>query len=180
MTNLISYISVIILSLKAITPDISKNENVYKEKLLSNILFVVRHNKSPNYVVYQANLATNKMLNHKKPVDVFWFMKTKGETTEELTMIEWKLAFGFKLDVIKKGEAYKIKLNAIKEKAIIVKKNSKGIYICSMLINDKIMKLKDVFFNYETTFAFPSVKYVEFRGIDSVTGKLISERLFPD
>lgn len=41
-------------------------------------------------------------------------------------------------------------------------------------------KLKDVFFNYETTFAFPSVKYLDFRGIDIATGKNIKERFFPD
>ncbi|MEN8120644.1 MAG: DUF4833 domain-containing protein [Bacteroidota bacterium] len=183
MVNFISFISVIFLSLKTIIPDISdntNNENSIKERLLSNILFVVRHNKSPNYVVYKANIATDKKLNNKKPVDVFWFMKTKGETTEELTIIEWKLAFGFKLDVIKKSEEYKIKLNAIKEKRIIVKKNSKGVFICSMLINGKMAKLRDVFINYETTFSFPTVKYLDFRGIDIITGKFITERYFPD
>ena len=183
MVNFISYISVILLSLKTIIPDISNNvnnESSIKERLLSNILFVVRHNKSPNYVVYQANIVADKKLNYKKPVDVFWFMKTKGETTEELTIIEWKLAYGFKLDVIKKSEEYIIKLNAIKEKRINVKKNSNGVFICSMLINGKMAKLGDVFINYETTFSFPSVQYLDFRGFDILTGKYVTERYFPD
>lgn len=183
MVNFISYISVIILSFKLILPNVSNNvnsSNSVKERLLSNILFVVRHNKSPNYVVYKANLVADKKLNHKKPIDVFWLMKTKGETTEELTIIEWKFAFGFKLDEIKKSEEYKIKLNAIEEKEIIVKKNSDGIFMCSMLINGKMAKLKDVFIKYETIFSFPIVKYLDFRGTDITTGKYITERFFPD
>jgi len=82
MINFISYISVIILSFNSILPNAANNGNggiSIKEKLMSNILFVVRHNKSPNYVVYQANLMVDKKLNHEKPVDVFWLMKTKGE-----------------------------------------------------------------------------------------------------
>ncbi len=180
MINFVSFISVVILSFQTIAPNISNKENSIKDRILSNILFVVRHNKSPNYVVYQANIKADKKLNNKKPVDVYWFMKTEGETTQELTIIEWKLAYGFKLDVIKKSEEYKIKLNAIKEKRIIVKRNSKGAFVSSMLINGKMAKLRDVFINFETIFSFPSVQYLDFRGIDMVTGKYVTERYFPE
>ena len=68
MINFISFISVILLSLKAIIPDISNNtnnESSVKERILSNILFVERHNKSPNYVVYQANIEADKKFESK-------------------------------------------------------------------------------------------------------------------
>ena len=179
----LSYIPVIALYVNLFSPNIPKeisSNKSFKEKLISNTLFVVRHNKSPNYVVYQANLETNKKLNAKNPVDIFWFMKTKGEITEKVTIIEWKLAYGFELGEIKKNEEYKLKLHAIEEKAIVVKKNSKGIFKSYMIINGIRAKLNVVFINFETTFGFPSVKYLDFRGTDIHTNKYITERFFPE
>ncbi len=179
----LSYFSVIAFTLNSFSPNssnLTNSKNHVKERIISNTLFVVRHNKSPNYVVYQANLAANKKLNAENPVDVFWFMQTKGEITEKVTFIEWKLAYGFELDEIKKSEEYKLKLHAIEEKVIIVKKNLKGIFNSYMIINGVKAKLNDVFINFESTFGFPSVKYLDFKGTDIQTGKYIAERFFPE
>lgn len=145
-----------------------------------DILFVVKHCKSPNIVVYQANRTTSSELNPEKPVDVYWLMNTKGKTTEALTYIEWKMAFGFKLNTIVKGKKYKISLNAVKNKIITISQNQYGEFEGFILINGVLAKLKDVFVNFEYSFALPDVKYVDFSGYDLTNGKLITERILSE
>jgi len=179
----LSFFSILALSVSPVfnnTGTAAFSKNSFKEKPAINTLFVVRHNKSPNYVVYQANIEANKKLNIKNPVDVYWFMKTKGETIEKVTIIEWKLAYGFELDEVKRSEEYKLNLHAIEEKTILVKKNSVGKFTSYMTINGEKAKLKVVFINFETTFGFPSVKYLDFRGTNIHTGKFVTERFFPE
>lgn len=159
---------------------IHSDKNDSPKERMTNILFVVRHNKSPNYVVYKVNLETHNKLNPAEPLEVFWFLKNKGEIIEDLTFIEWKLAYGFKLDEVKKSEEYKMELNAISEKEITVRKNARNKYLAYMLINGKMAKLKDVFFHYETTFGLPSVQYIDFKGLDTNTGLQVTERYIPE
>jgi len=145
-----------------------------------NILFVVKHSQSTNVVVYQANRTLQKCLDDKKPVDVFWLMNTKGKTTENLTAIEWKLAFGFKITQLVKGKKYKITLNAIKNKEIIIEQDNDGKVVSFMTLNGQYSKLKDVFIKFEHTFGFPDVKYVELSGYSVKNDKLTAERVWSD
>ncbi|MBN1253559.1 MAG: DUF4833 domain-containing protein [Bacteroidales bacterium] len=159
----------------------NSENNIYsKGKLVNNkkdLLFVVSHNQSPNIVIYQANRQQNGSLNTKKPVDVFWLLINKGDIIEDLNLLEWKLAYGFKIIPVIEGEKYKIKLNAIKDKIIIINKKADGKVESQMLINGKFSILKEVFINYEESFYLPQVKYLDFRGIDLNSGKNVSERL---
>ena len=94
--------------------------------LAKDVLFVVKHSNSPNMVVYEAKKTPFKNLDPKKPIDVYWLMQTKGARTEALTILEWKLAFGFKLKTILEGRKYKISLNAIKNKDIYISLDELG------------------------------------------------------
>jgi len=145
-----------------------------------NIVFVVKHSQSPNVVVYQANINVQKNLDEKKPINVYWLMNTKGKTTEELTMIEWKLAFGFKLIPMIKGKKYKILLNAIKDKYITIVQDEIGKVEGFMTLNGHYTKLVNVFIEFEHSFYIPDVKYVDLSGNDTTTGKLITERIIAD
>jgi hypothetical protein len=145
-----------------------------------DILFLVKHNQSPNVVVYQANRLDKQNLNYEKPVDVFWLMNTKGKTTENLTMVEWKLAFGFKIVTILKGKKYKISLNAIEGRDIIIVQNKDGNVECFMNLNGKNCKLKSVFIEFEHTFYIPDVKYIDLNGNETINNKLVTERIYAD
>ena len=179
-----------ILNLDSNTEKTSKEQNqiekVYSYKkprlnrkpvsIAKNHMFIVSHNKSPNVVVYQANINVDGYLDTKKPIDVFWLFN-KGEITEELNLLEWKLAFGFKLTTIIKGKKYKIKLNAFKNKIITVVKEKNNRVKSYISINGKTTLLKKVFFNYENSYYLPQVKYLIFKGIDIKSGKYITEKL---
>jgi hypothetical protein len=78
--------------------------SILSNNLSKDVLFVVKHSKSPNMVVYQAKRTLQNDLDPQKPIDVYWLMQTKGAKTEAVTMIEWKMAFGFKLQTILKRE----------------------------------------------------------------------------
>jgi len=145
-----------------------------------DILFLVKHNQSPNVVVYQANKTNLNNLDDKKPIDVFWLMNTKGKITENITMIEWKLAFGFKLIPLIRGKKYKISLNAIKDKDITIVQDQQGKVEGFMTLNGHFSKVKEVFIQFEHSFYIPDVKYVQITGNDLSTGKLIVERISAD
>ena len=145
-----------------------------------DILFVVSHQESPNLVVYQANRSNGQQLDFEKPVDVFWLMNSRGKTTENLTMIEWKLAYGFKLITIEKGKRYKIALNALKDKVINIVQNQNGKVEGLMTLNSKNCRLKNVYIAYEETLYIPNVQYIDLNGVEVTSGKNITERVFPD
>ncbi|MDF1547600.1 MAG: DUF4833 domain-containing protein [Bacteroidales bacterium] len=154
---------------------VTNNHPVVSQK---DVLFIVKHCKSPNIVVYQANRTSQKDLDPEKPVDVYWLMNTKGKKTESLTYIEWKMAFGFKLNTLVKGKKYTISLNAVKDKEITISQNTSGEFEGFIKINGVFSKLKDVFVNFEYSFGLPDVKYVDFTGFDLKSGKLITERIW--
>lgn len=143
-----------------------------------DVIFEVRHSKSPNVVVYQANKTISKLLNPEKPLEVYWLMNTKGKKTEALTTLEWKLAFGYKLMSLVKGKKYKISLNAIKDKEIVISLDENGKAEAFMQINRNYSKLNGVYIDFEYSFYLPKVKYVEFTGNSTSTGKKCTERIY--
>ncbi len=145
-----------------------------------DIIFEVRHSKSPNVVVYQANRTFQKSLDPEKPIDVYWLLNNKGKKTETLTLIEWRMAFGYKLLPIIKGKKYKIMLNAIKDREITISENESGKVEAYMSINGIFSKLTGVFIDFEYSFYLPKVNYVEFLGYDLKTKKRSSERIYSE
>jgi hypothetical protein len=145
--------------------------------LPKDIIFEVRHSKSPNVVVYQANKTLQKLLNPDKPIDVYWLMNTKGKKTEALTSIEWRMAFGYKLTTVIRGKKYKIKLNAIENKEITILQNETGKVEAYMIIKGAYSKLIGVYIDFEYSFFLPQVNYVEFSGIAVNSNKKSVERI---
>jgi len=142
-----------------------------------NIIFEVKHSKTPNIVVYQANKTVSNLLNPEKPADVFWLMNSKGKKVETLTSLEWRMAYGYKLKTIISGKKYTITLNAIKNKVITIVQSEKGKVEAFMDINGKYSRLISVFIDFEYSFYLPSVNFVEFIGKDVNSSEIIAERV---
>jgi len=142
-----------------------------------NVIFEVKHNKSTNVVVYQANKTSGNLLNTTKPIDVFWLMRTKGNKIESLNTLEWRLAFGYKSKTVINGKKYTITLNALENKVITICQNETGKVEAFMTINGVYSKLTGVFFNFEYSFYLPDVKYVEFSGTAIDSNKVLVERI---
>lgn len=147
-----------------------------KESLAEDVLFVVKHCKSPNVVVYKANKTKEKALDPEKPIDVYWLMNTENKRKEPVTFIEWKMAFGFKLRTLQKGKQYKLNLNAIKNKEILIVQDKGGRVKGYMKLNGILTQLREVYIDFEYTMFMPDVKFVDFKGTDLKTGKIIKER----
>lgn len=156
---------------------VSEENHVLSPK---DVIFEVKHSKSPNVVVYQANKTLSKVLNPEKPIDVYWLMNTKGKKTEPLTSLEWRLAFGYKLITLVKGKKYRISLNAIKNKDILISLGQNSKVDAYMLINGNYSKLSGVYIDFEYSFYLPKVKYVEFTGYSLSTEKKCSERIYSE
>ena len=142
-----------------------------------NIIFEVKHSKSPNVVVYQANKTLKNLLDVEKPIDVFWLMITKGKKVETLTSIEWRMAFGYKLKTVIAGKKYTITLNAIKDKTITIVQNENGKVEAYMNINGVYSRLTSVYIDFEYSFYIPDVKYVDFIGRSVNSNSVTVERV---
>jgi hypothetical protein len=142
-----------------------------------NIIFEVKHSKTTNVVVYQANKTISNFLNPEKPIDVFWLLNTRGKKVETLTTIEWRMAYGYKLKTIIAGKKYTITLNAIDSKVITIEQNETGKVDAFMIINGIYSKLSGVFIDYEYSFYLPNVKYIEFTGHAVSSNKVVVERV---
>jgi hypothetical protein len=165
---------------KSFCKGISENSSFSGENPVispQNIIFEVKHSKTPNVVVYQANKNIKNVLNPDKPVDVFWLMNSKGKKVETLTSIEWRMAYGYKLKTIVSGKKYTITLNAIKNKVITIIQNETGKVDAFMNINNNYSKLICVYIDFEYTFYLPSVNFVEFIGKDVNSNKIIAEKV---
>ncbi len=154
--------------------------NVYKinDDKDKDVLFVISHNKSPNIVVYRANFISHDLLNTKDPFDVFWLMKSKGNTVEDITYIEKKTAFGFKVEKIEDNKRYRIRLKALAEKYIDIIKNKSGKFESFITINDTRIRLENIFVEFEYTLYGPNVKYLDFKRRNPVNGEKIVRRYY--
>ena len=66
-----------------------------------NLLFYIGRSLNKNVVVYCYN-KSGKNLNSDTPLSAYWIMREKeNNPTEELTFMESKMAFGFKILAIK-------------------------------------------------------------------------------
>ncbi len=141
-----------------------------------NVLFTISHNKSPNIVIYKANCENNNMINTKNPFDVFWLMKTKGNKVENITFIEKKTAFGFKVEQITYNQKYRIRLNALEEKYIDIVRNNSGKFDCFINIENTLIKLNNIFVKFEYGLLGPDIEYLDFKGVNAKTGQKIIKR----
>jgi hypothetical protein len=146
----------------------------------NNVIFEIKHSKSPNVVIYQANKSGKQLFDHQKPVDVFWLMNTKGKKIETLTTLEWKLAFGFKLIPMEKGKKYTLNLHAIKNKHISISLDESGKAEAFLLINGVFSRLTGVYIDFEYSFYLPKVQYVELTGEAVGSNKKCVERVFSE
>ncbi len=83
-------------------------------------LFVVERNQNTNTVVYRANLRSNGSVDPARPVVAEWVMFEKsrdGSVRDELTTMEQKLAFGFKLTPLGNGQ-YNMLVHALPSKPL--------------------------------------------------------------
>ncbi len=114
---ILSFFQFFILSASASTPE--------------GRLFQFERSTNRNYICYDVNLKDGK-LNLKEPVHPYWIREEEGGEKKELSFLQFKFAFGYKVESAKGNEAV-IHLSPYKNLPIrICKRNGKWVGLVKM------------------------------------------------
>ncbi|WP_421828896.1 DUF4833 domain-containing protein [Larkinella sp.] len=143
-----------------------------------NRLFYIQRSNNTNTVIYEANLTAGRRLDASDPVSVYWIRYAEQGQRESLSMIQWKLAYGYKHKALNRSEnSFEIYLNAFKKRTIWVDVQQ-GRPMALTTINGQKACLQKVFVQLEPgSGLMPKVLYIELFGIDPVAGNPVYERM---
>lgn len=148
-------------------------------KGIKELTFYVQRDPNANTVVYELNRTGEGRLNEKEPIRPFWIRYADGGEHKELSYIQRKFAYGLNTKKLGK-DSYELKFVCYAKLALYLRKGNDGNYYVYTSINQRDAVLDRVFVRIEGgTFWVPNVLYVELKGRDAKTGKVITERFKP-
>lgn len=136
-------------------------------------LFRFERSKNSNYICYDVNL-NNNMLNTKEPISVYWIRAEEGGGKRELSFVERKMAFGYK--IVKRGkDEVTVRLTAYDKLDIkVCRRSGKWVALCTM--NGKNIQINKMYAQLQSPNSL-HVEYVDIYGINLATGESIRERI---
>jgi hypothetical protein len=143
-------------------------------------LFYLQRSKDRNTVIYEANVAANQKLNPRKPVQVYWIRYAEGGQREDLSRLQWQMAYGYTHKPSVSGsDDYELSLNAFGKRPLQVV-FYQGKFVAMILIQGQRACLQKVFVQLNPdTRLVPQVRYIELYGNDPTTGRCVYERIIP-
>ncbi len=145
------------------------------------LLFVIERSKNANKVYYEARIGKDGALDSKKPVHVYWIEWAKdssGNTRKELSPIEKKLAYGYKMKKKSNGKSVIMNIAAFPQRTMrIYLKDGKAV--CEVDIGGSASFLDKIYIHSVETKMLPKVNYVELFGRSVETGEAHYEKIIP-
>ncbi len=147
-----------------------------------NSLFYIQRSKNTNAIVYEINRTPEGKIKAEEPIKIYWIRYSSDSTTEDLTLIQRKYAYGVNSRSYNgQQNSFVIQFLAYKKRNIfLLPKNNDKQYAAYININGKLAELKKIFISTSGgTFWFPIIDFVEITGKDPVTHQVLVERFKP-
>lgn len=143
-------------------------------------LFYLQRTANTNTIICELNTNAKGQPIPEKPVNVYWIVYTEGGAKKELNYIQRNFAYGIDAKAAENG-SYKLHFVSYKKRVFDLKwYAAANKYQVFAIINNKEAILQRIFVKVEGgSFWVPNIVYVEFRGIDPITGKEVFERFKP-
>jgi phosphatidylglycerophosphate synthase len=143
-----------------------------------NQLFYLQRTSNKNTIVCDLNL-NNGVLNKTQPVHVYWIRYSDQGQRQELSYIQRTFAYGIQSTALPGNDGYEMHFAGSKKHSFyLVKSAADNKYNVYTTVNAKKIILKRIFIKLNGgSFWMPKVEYVEIRGIDTINGKEITDRL---
>ena len=143
-------------------------------------LFYLQRTANINTIICELNLNAKGIPDPEKPINVYWMVYTEDGGKKELNYIQRNFAYGMDAKAVGNG-VYKLNFVSYKKRIFYLKWHAAGNrYQVFAPINNKEAILQRIFVKVEGgSFWVPNIVYVEFRGIDPITGKEVMERFKP-
>ena len=143
------------------------------------MMFYVQRTPNTNTIIYELNMK-NGELDNNDPIKISWIRYADKGQREGLSFIQRKFAYGLKVSKINDGK-WKLLFAAYDKIPFYLMKSSAGNYHVYVEINGKLSVLDRIYIRIDPggTFWSPNVKYVEFKGKEQATNKVVSQRINP-
>jgi hypothetical protein len=139
-------------------------------------LFRIERNTNANVVQYDAQLAPDGTLNAKEPIAAYWIMLAEDGRKEDLSLVEAKLAYGFKTWSEAPGQGVLVQLVAYPERKLRVYQ-ANGSCRAEILIDGHPAFLERIYVKSVDAAILPKVEYLELYGRDAGTGANLYEKI---
>jgi hypothetical protein len=148
-------------------------------KGIPGLLFYIQRDPNTNTICYEINIDKNGQLESGNPVHAFWIRYPEGGMRKDLNYIQRKFAYGINVKAMG-DERYELKSVAYSKLPLVLKKDAKKNYRVYTDINKKECVLSRVFIRIDGgTFWSPNVLFIELKGIETATGKTVTQRIKP-
>ncbi|WP_460551147.1 DUF4833 domain-containing protein [Ferruginibacter profundus] len=143
----------------------------------ANQLFYLQRTPNINTVVYEVNYTKTGELDTIEPVHVFWIRYGEKGQRAELSGIQRHYAYGIKTKWLAK-DFYELRIVAYKKRLFYMRKTEDNRYYVYTSVNNRQIMVNRIFLKINGgTFWSPNVEYIEFKGIDLVTGLEATEQI---
>lgn len=139
-------------------------------------LFRLGRSKNANVVVYEANLSPAGTLDPGAPVKALWVLHAARGEREELSWLEWRMAYGFDVRPDDPGPGFLLTFKAKGDRPVRIVLRD-GCPVALAEIGGRQGILKRIFIKADDRYLIPSVEYVEVFGTDPDTGRDLYERI---
>ncbi len=146
---------------------------------LPKLLFYIQRDPNTNTICYELNINEKGQLEEGSPIHAFWIRYPEGGAHKDLNYIQRKFAYGINAKKIGNGQ-YELRSVAYSKLPLLLKKDTKNQYRVYTDIAQKECVLQRVFIRIDGgTFWSPNVLYIELKGTETATGKIIVHRFKP-
>lgn len=145
-----------------------------------DMLFYIQRSTNENTIVYALKRDAAGKPVEDRPVDVYWKRYQEDGRRAELDFIQRTFAYGIRAK--DRGDSFELRCVAYDKVPLFLFVDRDGAKPARVLVvvNDKVMALERIFLQIEGgAFWTPNVRYIEFSGVDAVSGAAMSERIVP-
>ena len=138
-------------------------------------LFIIGRNKNANVVHYDAQLTADGKLDPKGPVIAYWVMLAQDGKRTNLSWVEKKMAYGFKVKPDPSVNGYQMTIVAATQRSIAVKQVGSAVR-AEVVIDGRPAILEKMYIDASGGLR-PTVHYLELYGKDVQTGEKRFEKV---
>ncbi|MCE7043252.1 DUF4833 domain-containing protein [Dyadobacter sp. CY312] len=143
------------------------------------LLFYIQRDPNTNTIVYELNKDGQGRVREKDPVSTFWIRYPEGGGRKDLNYLQRKFAYGINSKSMGNGD-FELRSVAYSKLPLYLRRDQKNQYHVYADIGSRKCILSRVFIRIDGgTFWSPNVLYIELKGVEIATGKIITQRIKP-
>ncbi len=139
-------------------------------------MFHIERNKNSSIVCYDLEVNEDKKIVSGNPIRAYWEMPHKGNTTNSLSTVQYKLAYGFTIDEIEEN-MLSFKLKAYPERSLKVVYDPEKNEAKTFTIIDGVSAILNKLYIQALPPFYQSVEYIILSGINILTGETVTEQI---